>query len=346
MIRKLLLLTLCSCLLSCELDDPLYTSQSYVFGTLVDISIYGEPKAEAEMIASSIMREFQNLNNRLHAWKPSELNGINRSIANGESKLIKPDIAQIIQQAKEYSIQSDGLFNPAIGQLISTWGFQNDEFHPIQVNDEKVSKLVLSNPQMTDISIEKGRLSSSNPNVKLDLGGYAKGYALDLAVKKLKKQAVHNVLINIGGNVIAIGSHGKKPWRVGIQHPRKPNPIAALDLPSGWAIGTSGDYQRYFMLNGKRYCHIIDPRTGYPAQGTQSVTVLIPPQDNTGVLSDVASKPIFIADINNKQRMAHKMGIDNFMVIMDNGDILISAAMLKRIDWLDADAKKHVKVIQ
>lgn len=346
MIRKLLLLTLCSCLLSCELDDPLYTSQSYVFGTLVDISIYGEPKAEAEMIASSIMREFQNLNNRLHAWKPSELNGINRSIANGESKLIKPDIAQIIQQAKEYSIQSDGLFNPTIGQLISTWGFQNDEFHPIQVNDEKVSKLVLSNPQMTDISIENGRLSSSNPNVKLDLGGYAKGYALDLAVKNLKKQAVSNVLINIGGNVIAVGSHGKKPWRVGIQHPRKPNPIAALDLPSGWAIGTSGDYQRYFMLNGKRYCHIIDPRTGYPAQGTQSATVLIPPQDNTGVLSDVASKPIFIADINNKQRMAQKMGIDNFMVIMDNGDILISAEMLKRLEWLDADAKKHVKVIQ
>ena len=345
MIRKLLLIALCSCLLSCELNEPLYTTQSYVFGTLVDISIYGEPKPEAEMIASGIMREFQVLNNRLHAWKPSELNGINRSIANKESKSIKPDIAHIIQQAKKYSIQSDGLFNPAIGHLISTWGFQNDEFHPIEINNEKITALVNSNPQMTDISIDNGRLTSSNPSVKLDLGGYAKGYALDIAIQNLKKQAVSNTLINIGGNVIALGTHGEKPWRVGIQHPRKPSPIAALDLPSGWAIGTSGDYQRYFMLNGKRYCHIIDPRTGRPAQGTQSVTVLIPPQANAGVLSDVASKPIFIADLSEKQKMAKKMGIDNFMIIMDNGDILISAPMLKRIEWLDVDAKKHVKVI-
>ena len=85
------------------------------------------------------------------------------------------------------------------------------------------------------------------------------------------------MLINIGGNIIALGQHGNKPWRVGIQHPRLPTAIATLDLPDGWAIGTSGDYQRYFMLNGNRYCHIIDPRTGYPSQHTQEVTVLVPP---------------------------------------------------------------------
>lgn len=344
--RKLILLILTLSLLGCELKEPLYTSQSYVFGTLVDISIYGESDAEAQLISTGITREFQTLHDRLHAWKPSELNGINRAITNGESKFIKPDVANIIQQATDYSIQSEGLFNPAIGQLIKLWGFQNDEFHPIKIDPEKIAELVNANPQMTDLIIEGQQLHSTNPNVKLDLGGYAKGYALDIAVTKLHQAAVKNALINIGGNVIAIGKHGEKPWRVGIQHPRKPSPIAALDLPSGWAIGTSGDYQRYFMLNGKRYCHIIDPRTGSPAQGTQSVTVLIPPQTNAGVLSDVASKPIFIAESDNKTRIAHKMGIANFMIILDNGDILISAPMLKRLEWLDADAKKHIKVIQ
>lgn len=343
--RRLILLVLSLSLLSCDLKEPLHTSQSYVFGTLVDISIYGEPDAEAQMISSEVIREFQTLHDRLHAWKPSELNGINRAIANGESKAIKPDVAEIIRQATDYSIQSEGLFNPAIGQLINAWGFQNDEFHPIKVDDEKIAALVKSNPLMTDILIEDQQIHSTNPNVKLDLGGYAKGYALDIAVKNLHNKAVKNALINIGGNVIAIGSHGEKPWRIGIQHPRKPGPIAALDLPNGWAVGTSGDYQRYFMLDGKRYCHIIDPRTGKPAQGTQSVTVLIPPQTNAGVLSDVASKPIFIADIDHKTNIAHKMGIANFMIILDNGDILISSEMLKRVEWLDADAKKHIKVI-
>ena len=117
---------------------------------------------------------------------------------------------------------------------------------------------------------------STNPAVQLDLGGYAKGYALDVAAAILQAHGVKNALVNIGGNVIALGTHGDRPWRVGIQHPRKPGTLATLDLHDGEAIGTSGDYQRYFELDGKRYCHLIDPRTGHPAHGMQSVTVLIP----------------------------------------------------------------------
>ena len=108
----------------------------------------------------------------------------------------------------------------------------------------------------------RGESRQSQPRVKLDLGGYAKGYALDRAAEILKSQGIHNALINIGGNVLALGTHGTRPWRVGIQHPRKPGPLATLELRDGEAIGTSGDYQRYFELDGKRYCHLIDPRTG------------------------------------------------------------------------------------
>ena len=110
--------------------------------------------------------------------------------------------------------------------------------------------------------------------MQLDLGGYAKGYALDRAAELLRKQGIHNALINIGGNVLALGQHGNRPWRVGIQHPRKPGALATLELHDGEAIGTSGDYQRYFMLGKVRYCHLIDPRSGYPMQGVQAVTVL------------------------------------------------------------------------
>ena len=341
----LLLLTNCF-LASCD-KEPLYNTQSYVFGTLVDISIYGETELAAQEISNQIIRDFQALHNRLHAWRPSELKSLNRAFALGKTPVkIKPDLAAMIADATQLSAQSNGAFNPAIGGLIQAWGFQQDEFKPIEIDDNKLKNLVETNPQMADIVIENDKAFSNNPHVQLDFGGYAKGYALDLAIINLRKQGVKNALINIGGNIIALGKHGDKPWRVGIQHPRKPNAIAVLNLESGWAIGTSGDYQRYFDLNGKRYCHIIDPATGYPVQGMQAVTVLIPPQNNAGVMSDVASKPIFIANADARAEAAKSMGVENFLVIESANKIWVSSAMAKRITWLDQDVAKYVVKIQ
>lgn len=331
------------CLLtSCSKPEPLYNTQSYVFGTLVDISIYGESDSQAQEISNQIIREFQDLHNRLHAWRPSELNAINHAFAQGDTPVsIKSDLSAMIQDATRLSVQSNGAFNPAIGGLIEEWGFHHDEFAPKKVDENKLASLVKANPQMSDIVLENGSVFSKNPAVQLDLGGYAKGYALDIALVELQKLGVKNALVNIGGNIIALGKHGDKPWRVGIQHPRKPNAIAALDLESGWAIGTSGDYQRYFKLDGKRYCHIIDPATGYPVQGVQAVTVLIPPQNNAGTLSDVDSKPIFIAKPENRAQAAKNMGVENYLVIESENKISISPSMAKRIIWLDKDAEKH-----
>ena len=343
-----LLLLLFACLLtSCSKPEPLYNTQSYVFGTLVDISIYGESDANAQDISNQIMREFQNLHNRLHAWRPSELSNINHAFARGDTPAsIKPDLSEMIQDATRLSVLSNGAFNPAIGGLIEEWGFHHDEFAPKKVDENKIKSLVKANPQMRDIVLENGTVFSNNPAVQLDLGGYAKGYALDIALVELQKLGVKNALVNIGGNIIALGKHGDKLWRVGIQHPRKPSAIASLDLESGWAIGTSGDYQRYFELDGKRYCHIIDPVTGYPVQGVQAVTVLIPPANNTGVLSDVASKPIFIAKPENRAQAAKNMGVENYLVIDTDNKISMSPSMAKRIVWLDKVAEKHALATQ
>lgn len=335
-------------------QEPLYHTQSYIFGTLVDISIDGEPEDRAKLLANQILQDFQKLHNQLHAWKagssnqPSELAALNTAFADSNSSTpISPELASMLTDATDFSVKSQGLFNPAIGHLISTWGFQRDEFSAVEIDAAKIKALVDTNPQMTDIVINNHTAYSTNPNVKLDLGGYAKGYALDMATDYLRQQQVKNALINIGGNIIALGQHGDKPWRVGIQHPRKPLAIATLDLADGWAIGTSGDYQRYFMLDGKRYCHIIDPRNGYPVQHTQAVTVLIPPQKNAGVLSDVASKPIFIAAKEDKAKTAAILGIQYFLVIDQESNILVSNPLAQQLEWLDPEVKKnhHVKLI-
>ena len=333
-------------LASCTKPEPLYNSQSYVFGTLVDITIYGETEVKAQKVSNQIFQDFQALHVRLHAWKPSELKMLNENFAQGNTTDIRPDLAAMITVATKLSIQSNGAFNPSIGGLIEAWGFHHDEFKPIKIDEAKIKSLVQSNPQMTDIVVENSKVFSKNSAVQLDLGGYAKGYALDLALKYLRAHGIQNALVNIGGNIIALGKHGKQPWRVGIQHPRKPNAIATVDLESGWAIGTSGDYQRYFELDGKRYCHIINPATGFPVESLQAVTVLIPPQNNAGTLSDVASKPIFIAKPKARAETAKTMGIENFLVIESADKILISMAMAKRINWLDKDAAKHVVQIQ
>jgi len=344
--RQLILLFTALLLISCSPKEPLYNTQTYVFGTLVDISIYGETDEKAQAVANEIIHQYNDLHQRLHAWKPSELSTINQAFASGQTPItIKPDIAKMIADITFLSSQSKGAFNPAIGQLIQLWGFQHDTFTSHQVDAENVKSLVAKRPQMSDIVINDNQIHSTNPAVQLDLGGYAKGYALDIGLAFLKQQQINNALINIGGNIIALGQHGEQPWRVGIQHPRQPNAIATVALPSGWAIGTSGDYQRYFVLDGKRYCHVIDPSTGYPVQNMQSVTVLIPPQANTGVLSDVASKPIFIAQANARVEAAKAMGIKHFLIMADEQDIQVSEAMQERLSWLDPKAEKQLKVI-
>ena len=165
--------------------------------------------------------------------------------------------------------------------------------------------------------------------MQLDLGGYAKGYALDRAAAILRGQGVGNALINIGGNVMALGSKGGQPWRIGIQHPRAAAPLATLELRDGEAVGTSGDYQRYFELDGRRYCHLLDPRSGRPAQGAQAVTVLVTPREHAGALSDAASKPLFIAGDKAWRDLARRLDVEHALRI-DSGGVMQSRRRFAR----------------
>ncbi len=329
-------------LLSACGKEPLYHEQAYVFGTQVDVSIYGEDEARARQAVASVMHEFQRLHDMLHAWKPSELSSLNAAIAQGRSRRVSPELGAMLRDAARISAQSDDLFNPAIGGLIQTWGFQADDFKAVLPDEKKIAALVKANPQMSDLRIQDSDVSSRNRAVKLDLGGYAKGYALDRAAEILKQQGIRNALINIGGNVMALGQHGARPWRVGIQHPRRPGPIATLELHDGEAIGTSGDYQRYFELDGKRYCHIIDPRTGYPVQGVEAVTILTHGA-RAGLLSDAASKPLFISGAAGWLTAAQKMRLDEALLIDAQGVVHVTAAMQKRLSFTDDSTPRKIE---
>ena len=330
----LLISTSCFLLAGCSKPPPVYQEQGYVFGTLVEVSVYGEPEAQARQAVAAVMHEFQRLHDMLHAWKPSELSRLNAAFAAGESRKVSPELAAILRDAAQISAQSGGLFDPAIGGLIKLWGFESDSFKAVLPDDKKVAALVADNPQMSDIVLHGDVASSRNRAVRLDLGGYAKGYALDRAAAILKKMGVRNALINIGGNVLALGSHGDRPWRVGIQHPRKPGPFATVELHDGEAIGTSGDYQRYFKVAGKRYCHLIDPRTGWPVQGVEAVTILVS-GPHAGVRSDADSKPLFISGVRGWRDAARQMHLSDALLIDGAGKVHLTAAMQKRLKFTD-----------
>jgi thiamine biosynthesis lipoprotein len=320
----------------CGKSEPLTREQAYVFGTLVEVSVYGEEKNKAEAATSAVLARFDQLHHKLHAWLPSDLDRLNTALATpGKRATVDEELSRILLDAGTFSHQTEGLFNPAIGNLIRLWGFQSDTPLNSVPPDGRVAEQVRLKPGMHAIHVQDHQVWSDNPAVRLDLGGYAKGYALDEAADILKRQGIHNALINIGGNVLALGSHGSRPWQVGIQHPRQPGVIATLGLADGQAIGTSGDYQRYFEAGGKRYCHLIDPRTGRPADGMQSVTIVVDGK-RAGVRSDVLTKPLFIAGVPELQRLSRQLNLSHVLAVDRSGQVWVSRNLLPRLKWTQA----------
>jgi thiamine biosynthesis lipoprotein len=172
-------------------------------------------------------------------------------------------------------------------------------------------------------------LRSHNPEVTLDLGAFAKGYGIDLGIQQLREMGITNAIINAGGDLRAIGQHGDRPWKIGIRHPRKQGVLASIELQGDESIFTSGDYERKFEHQGKRYHHIIDPRTGYPAQASSSVTVI----HTDAATADAATTALFIAGPKKWHEIARAMGIKYVLLIDREGNAHMNPAMQQRIHF-------------
>ncbi|MDR3086950.1 MAG: FAD:protein FMN transferase [Azoarcus sp.] len=316
----------------------LHHRESYVFGTRVEILVAGVNEARARPAASSVLQEFDRLHRTYHAWHPSELSDLSAALAEGKTLQVSSEMAALLDETKRFSALGDGLFDPGIGQLIGLWGFQSDDFKAALPDPSLLAEWRENRAGIADLLVDGQIIGSRSRRVALDLGGYLKGYALDRAAAILREQGINNALINIGGNIMALGSKNGVPWNVGIQHPRQPGPLATLQLHDGEAIGTSGDYQRFFESGGKRYCHLLDPVSAEPVMHTQALTVLISPRSAAGTLSDMATKPLFIAGARWPE-LAVKLGVDQVLRIDAAGKITVSPKMRERLEFAN-DASK------
>jgi thiamine biosynthesis lipoprotein len=324
-------LLLFSCGAGWAADKAIYRIPGHVFGTDVEVAIYGESEARAEQLGASVLNEFDRLHRKFHAWQPSELTALNDSIARGERYQGDAEMVALLQSAGRLAERSGNLFNPAIGHLIRLWGFQSSEFSVRSPPTAEIRRWVDARPRMSDLRYDGTRISSRNKAVMIDLGGYAKGYALDRAALILRKQHVEAALVNIGGNVLAIGRPGERAWKVGVRDPRGDGAVAELELHDNEAIGTSGDYQRYFMKDGKRHPHIIDPRSGQTIDLVASVTIIASGGTDPGLRSDGPSKPLFIAGPRHWQSVARRLGLTQVLLIDAGKNVQLTPAMRARM---------------
>jgi len=297
--------------------------------TLVTITIVTDSADRAEKAMDKAFAEIGKLDTLLNFFsEKSELSMVNKNAGLSEVK-VSPETMEVVEKAIETSEKTGGAFDVTIGPEISQWNF----VLKIKPQDESIKRrLRLVNYKL--IQLDKGRstVHLKEKGMLMDLGGIAKGYAADKAVDELKKIGITSGLVAVAGEVKAFGRKpGGKGWTVGIRNPRsteKSDEIMATVQLNDAAISTSGDYQRYFILDGKRFHHILDPETGYPAQGCQSVSVIA----RDGVYTDAFSTGVFVLGPKKGIELLQSMGFEGLIVDKD-GTIYTTPGLKGKIEF-------------
>lgn len=311
-----------------------------VFGGLTEVEVRGVEPARAQAAFDAIGAQLQRDQRAWHPWETSDLLRLNAAIAQGSPYRTSPELAGLLRRAQQGYAISDGLFNAAIGKLVGLWGFHTSEYPiaappPPQAN---IDSLLAARPRMDDLSIgDDGSVVSRNREIQLDLNGLAEGYAAEQIAALLKQHGIADALVNVGGDVLALGRAGDRPWHVAISSPQHET-LAGAQLQGHEALFSSGNYNKFRETEGRRWGHVLDPRNGRPALGVAAVSVI----HDDAVVADVASTTLMIAGPGELARLSRAMGIRCVVLVEDDGTVWISPAMQKRLQFITPPAKLRV----
>jgi len=311
-----------------------YKESRLMMGTVFDITIRGYSQEKAKETTNKAFEEIQNLENKLSVYKnSSEVSLLNR---NGQIINPSPELITIIKESKKAGDLTEGAFDITLAPIINLWGFgpptkisgkaserqsvkeKNTKSDFQNIPNEKEIKKALKLVNYKDVVIDEknNRIYFKKKGMQINLGGIAKGCAVDKAIEVLKKCGIKKAIVNAGGNLIAYGT----TWRIGIKNPRKEGVFKIISIKNK-AIATSGDYERFFIAETKgktkRFSHIFDPRTGYPAEDCISATVVAP----SGIESDWLSTSIFVLGPEKAKTLAKKMNLKS--IIIDKNEKII-----------------------
>ncbi len=279
--------------------------------TVITITVVAKEGVAQETLDRGFeeLRRVDTLTNRYIG--DSELSKLNKERTLAVSK----DLLHLIEISEEYRHKSGNAYDTRLGRLVDLWGFgSNRRSVPSEV---QIAKVLPSG----DIEINNSTVTLP-ADVILDLGAVAKGYAIEQARNVMKRTAKAGLIVGGGSSVACWGEHPeKRPWRIGLRHPRDTNKLlGVIELEDGWSLGTSGDYERYFIQDSKRYHHILDGRTGYPGQDVYATSVLT----KSSTLADILSTLLFVLGPEDGKAFLNENGFDEIGVIwvMAPGEIV------------------------
>jgi thiamine biosynthesis lipoprotein len=249
-------------------------------GTRVSVEIDDRGGIDAESCLTAVFSEFDRIEEMMSPYLPaSELSRINRDAAL-QAVEVSPELYALLQQSLEFSRLSGGAFDISFASIGHRYDYRKRE----QPDAATINEL-LPSVDYRQIELKANRIRFTRAGMRIDLGGIAKGYAVDRAISILEHCGVKSGIVTAGGDSRMIGDKYGKPWIIGIQHPRREDELALRIPLENTALSTSGDYQRYFLTNDERIHHIINPQTGRSANKAWSVSVIGPDATTTDALS-------------------------------------------------------------
>jgi thiamine biosynthesis lipoprotein len=266
-----------------------YTKETFVMGTKAWVTIAGMNDRDAERAVEAAFREMYRIESVMSTWKStSELSRLDASAGDAPIRVSR-ELLSLIDSSLAFSRATDGAFDVTVRPLVLLWGFQGGEA-TLPSADDVVR--TLARVGYARVSIDSAASTVTLPaGMQIDLAGIAKGYAVDRSVAVLRGFGVRDALVNIGGNIAALGAPpGERAWTIGIRDPKGGLGTVGSLLLTDEAVATSGNYENFVEIEGRRYGHIIDPRTGMPVSRELSVTVVAP----TALASDALSTGLFV----------------------------------------------------
>ncbi|MBI3804834.1 MAG: FAD:protein FMN transferase [Nitrospirae bacterium] len=296
-----------------------YRRLRYLMGSFFEVTAYGERARCAEAVTLAFT-EVARIERLLSVYRPqSDLTCLNAFGKTG-ARSIDPELFSVLARSIEYAEQSGGAFDPTAAPLIRLWGFGPGPARLSPPSNEEVLSL-LDRVDYRSIQLSSGRVAFLKEGVEINLGGIGKGYAIDRAAEILRRAGISRAMISCGSTIYALGTPpGKAGWEIDIRHPRNEEEKMETVLLSDQAISTSGDYEKYFIFGGKRFSHLIDPRSGYPAAAVASVSVIAPSAMEADALSTAA---FVLGEGEGNALLARRPGVEG-LILREEEEGLIS----------------------
>jgi len=291
-----------------------------IMGTAIRVELWHEDRGAGEAAMAAVMEEMHRIDRLMSPFKPdSELSRINREAAAGPVRISK-EMFDLIARSIEFSELSGGAFDITFSSV----GYLYDYRKGVKPTDVQIAEALPGiNFRHLLLDRERQTIRYARAGVRIDLGGIAKGHAVDRCIALLQARGIKEALVSAGGDSRVLGDRRGRPWMIGIRDPRNRDASVAMIPLANTAISTSGDYERYFEADGIRHHHIINPKTGKSATGVRSVTILGPDTTTT----EGYSKIVFILGPERGIKLVESHPDIDAVVVDDAGRMHYSAGL-------------------